>query len=184
MGVEVGLCNELRFGAAAVVDIRDSGEDMMVDEVLLALAASGGTAVVTAAGTDAWSELRQAVARWFGRGDAERERAELERLDRTATALQTAEPGELERARIRQEASWQALFEAAFEALDGTERDQAAARLRDVLARYTYQGSATAGPGSLVVGGGIHAGDHSIAAAVINGGARIGTPTEPDPSQG
>ncbi|GHB60630.1 hypothetical protein GCM10010306_062780 [Streptomyces umbrinus] len=169
-----------------MVDIRNSGEDKMVDDVLLALAASGGTAVVAAAGTDAWSGLRQAVARWFGRGDADRERAELERLDQTATTLQTTEPAELERARSDQKASWQALFRAAFETLDGAERDQAVEWLHHVLVRYTSQGSVAAGPGSLVVGGDsrVEADNGSFAAGVINGGVRTGTPSKPDPSQG
>ncbi|MER6529924.1 hypothetical protein [Streptomyces sp. NPDC001508] len=167
-----------------MVGIRYSGEDKMVDEVLLALAATGGTAVVTAAGTDTWGGLRQAVARWFGRDDAERERAALGRLDRTVTALQSAEPAELERARLRQE--WQARFEMAFEALDGAEREQAAIRLREVLASHASPGGVTSGPGNLVVGGDarVQADRNSIAAAVINGGARIGPPSQPDPSQG
>jgi hypothetical protein len=59
----------------------------MLEQALTALAAAGGTAVVQAAGTDAWTGLRQAVARWFGRGDRQRERVELERLDRTAGEL-------------------------------------------------------------------------------------------------
>ncbi|MGW3466207.1 hypothetical protein ACWDE9_44675, partial [Streptomyces olivaceoviridis] len=38
----------------------------MLEQALTALAAAGGAAVVQAAGTDAWTGLRQAVARWFG----------------------------------------------------------------------------------------------------------------------
>ena len=47
--------------------------------------------MVQAAGTDAWTGLRLEVARWFGRGDGQREQAELERLDQTADRLETAE---------------------------------------------------------------------------------------------
>ncbi len=52
--------------------------------------------------------LRQRVTRLLWRGETQRERAELERLDRTAQALEEADAtGETERARLRQEASWQ-----------------------------------------------------------------------------
>lgn len=61
------------------------------------------TTVVTAAGHDAWAGLRQAVARWFGRGDVQRECVELERREQTRAVLQAAEPAEAERARIRME---------------------------------------------------------------------------------
>ncbi|MFF9378900.1 hypothetical protein ACF1BB_30840, partial [Streptomyces griseoluteus] len=76
----------------------------MLSEAMVALAAAGGTAVVQAAGTDAWTEVRQQVARWFSRGNPQRETAELERLDQTAGELEAAQPTEVERARIRQEA--------------------------------------------------------------------------------
>jgi hypothetical protein len=158
----------------------------MLDQVFTALAASGGTAVVTAAGTDAWAGLRQTVARWFGRGDAQREQAELERLDQTRAVLQAADPAEAERARIRLEASWQARIEAVLESLSEVERDQAADQLRGLLAQHAPQGAATAGTGGLAVGGNmdIRAAGGSIAAGVIHGGAHIGTPPVPDPSQG
>ncbi|KOG47629.1 hypothetical protein [Streptomyces decoyicus] len=158
----------------------------MLDQALTALAASGGTAVVTAAGTDAWAGLRQAVARWFGRGNAQREQAELERLDQTGAALQAAAPAETERARIRIEASWQARIEAVLESLNEGERDQAAGQLRDLLAQHAPSNAATAGPGGLAVSGNmdIRADGGSIAAGVIHGGAHTGTPPVPDPSQG
>jgi hypothetical protein len=158
----------------------------MLEQALVALAASGGTAVVTAAGTDAWNDVRQAVSRWFGRGDVRRERAELERLDQTATILEAADAAGAESARVRQEASWQARIEAALENLVGSERDQAAVQLRDLLARHAPQGAVSAGPGGIAVAGNmdIHAEKGSIAAGVIHGGARLTNPQVPDPSQG
>ncbi|QKV96163.1 hypothetical protein HUT19_34260 [Streptomyces sp. NA02950] len=158
----------------------------MLDQVLTALAASGGTAVVTAAGTDAWAGLRQAVARWLGRGDAQREQDELERLDRTGAAIQAADPADAELARLRLEGSWQARIEAVLESLSEGERDQAADQLRGLLARHAPQGAATAGPGGLAVAGDINvrADGGSIVAGVISGGAHTGTPPAPDPSQG
>ncbi|BDM69738.1 hypothetical protein HEK616_32250 [Streptomyces nigrescens] len=158
----------------------------MLEEALVALAATGGSAVVQAAGTEAWAGLRQAVARWFGRGDGRRQQGELERLDRTATALQTTDGAEAERGRLRLEATWQARIEAVLESLDEAERDRAADELRSLLAQHAPGSGVSAGPGSLAVGGtaNIRAEGGSIAAGVIHGGAHIGNPQLPDPSQG
>ncbi|MEC4573863.1 hypothetical protein [Streptomyces virginiae] len=155
---------------------------MLVD-TLAALAMAGGTAVVQAAGTEAWAGFRQAVAHWFGRGDAARAQAELERLDQTATALRTADPAQAERARISQEASWQARIEAMLENLDETERSEAANQLRTLLAAHTPEVRVTAAPDGLAAGGNvdIRAEHGSIAAGVIDGGAYIGPPPPPDP---
>lgn len=157
----------------------------MLEQALIALATSGGTAVVQAAGTDAWAGLRRAVARWLGRGDTQREQVELERLDQTATALQGTGPGEAEQARIRQEAAWQARIETALESLTDAERVQAAEELRSLLAQHAPHGGVSA-PGGLAVSGNvdIHAEGGSIAGGVIIGGAHIGPPPAPDPSQG
>ncbi|MFF5019809.1 hypothetical protein [Streptomyces sp. NPDC001165] len=163
-----------------------NGEVRMIDQALIALAECGGNAVVTAAGTDAWAELRRAVARWFGRGEAQREQAELDRLDQTTAELQAADLAEVEQARIRQEASWQARIEAVLESLTDAERGQAAEELQSLLEQHA-PGSVSAGRGGLAVGGnaGIRADRGSIAAGVIHGGAHIGSPPPgPDPSQG
>ncbi|MER5756892.1 hypothetical protein [Streptomyces sp. NPDC002088] len=158
----------------------------MLEQALVALAAAGGTAVAQAAGTDMWTGLRQAIARWFGRGDEQRERAELERLDQTAGELETAEAAAAERMRIRQEAAWQARIEALLEGLDGTERAKAADELHALLAQHTRQGGVSAGQGGVAAGGNvdIRAEKGSIAAGLIHGGAHIGCPPVPDPSQG
>ncbi|SEL25748.1 tetratricopeptide repeat protein [Streptacidiphilus jiangxiensis] len=119
----------------------------MLEEALLTLAAAGGTAVVTAAGTDAWTGMRAAVAKLLGRGDRERERIELERLDRTATvaleAAATAEqPGSgrrsgAEHALASEESLWRGSFERLLEEAAGTEeRERLAAELRVLLARH------------------------------------------------
>ncbi|CAL9374172.1 hypothetical protein SUDANB176_00929 [Streptomyces sp. enrichment culture] len=158
----------------------------MLEEALTALAAAGGTAVVQAAGTDMWTGLRQAVAGWFGRGDGQRQRVELERLDRTAEELRTAQAADAERVRIRQEAAWQARIEDLLESLDDSERARAAEELRVLLSRRAPGGGVSAGRGGLAAGGnlGIRADRGSIAAGVINGEVGIGTPSEPDPSRG
>ncbi len=158
----------------------------MLDEMLVALASSGGTAVVTTAGTDAWGGLRQAVAGWFGRSDAQRERGELERLDRTAAALQTREPAEAEGERIRLQSEWRTRFEMALENLADEERRAAAEQLRSLLGEHTPAPAVSARPGGLAVGrdASIRADNGAIAAGVINGGVGLRTPQMPDPSQG
>ncbi|GAB2733116.1 hypothetical protein [Kitasatospora kifunensis] len=110
----------------------------MLEETLTALAAAGGTAVVQAAGTDAWKRLRETVAGLLGRGAAEREHAVLERLDQTVIALESA-TGNEPVAVQRQEASWQARFEALFDELAEADRQRAADQLRDLLAWLDQQ---------------------------------------------
>ena len=79
----------------------------MPADALTELAMAGGMAVVQAAGKDGWDGFRQAIARWFGRGDAKRQRAALERLNRTASDLGAAGPAGLEQARKDQVGFWQ-----------------------------------------------------------------------------
>lgn len=146
----------------------------MLTEALTALAAAGSTAVVQAAGKDAWAGFRSRVAKWFGRGDIGREQVALERLDRTAVALEAAGPGEVERVRVVQEASWQTMFELLLESLNGEERQRAADQLRDLLPG----GRAVAvGQGAVAVAGGvdIHA-ETGGAAAWQMGDVQIGGP--------
>lgn len=102
-------------------------------EALTTLAAAGGGAVVQAAGTDAWNGLRRRVGEFFGRGGAERARAELERLDHTARALAPGGSADSAAERLRQEGLWQGRFENLLEGLDATEREYAARELRELL---------------------------------------------------
>lgn len=156
----------------------------MLAESLTALAAAGGAAVVQAATTDAWTGLRVQVAQWFGRGDSRREQAQLERLDRTAAQL-TASCG-AEREQVRQETVWQTLIEQLLESLEDAEREQAAADLRALLKETSAAGGVSAGADGAAAGRDINvkADNGSIAAAVLEGGAHIGHPPVPDPSQG
>ncbi|MGW1774902.1 hypothetical protein [Streptomyces sp. NPDC002104] len=159
----------------------------MLEQALVTLAAAGGTAVVTAAGTEAWTGLRQAVAGWFGRGEAQRESTELARLDRTASIVLSADLDEGDLSRVRQEAFWQARIESLLESLDASERDVAAGKLGDLLARHARQRGVSAGPGGLAAGGNVEihaAGQGSIAAGVVQGGVHMGPPTAPDSFQG
>ena len=149
----------------------------MLAEALTALAAAGGTAVVQAAGKDAWTGFRARVAKWFARGDTGREQVALERLDRTAAALEAAGPGEVDRVRAGQEASWQTMFELLLEGLDGEEQQRAADELHDVLAALGGGRAAAAGQGAVAVAGdvGIHA-ETGGAAAWQMGDVQTGYP--------
>jgi len=136
--LNTAYCRRVHYGRQAGNREAKEVAGMLVEE-LAALAVAGGTAVVQAAGMDAWTGFRQAVARWFGRGDTRREHAELERLGQTASALETAGEAELERVCIREEAFWQTRFETLLESLDEREREQSAAELRALIAEYDAQ---------------------------------------------
>ena len=144
----------------------------------MALASAGGTAVVQAAGKDAWTGFRVRVAKWFGRGDTEREQAAVERLDRTAAVLEAAGPGEVERVRAGQEASWQTMFEILLEGLDSEEQQQASDELREVLADFAGGQAVAVGRGAVAVAGDvdIHA-ETGGAAAWQMGNVQIGYPS-------
>ncbi|MEU2389617.1 hypothetical protein [Streptomyces sp. NPDC007369] len=105
----------------------------MLAEALTALAAAGGAGVVQAAGTDAWEGLRSRLARWFGRGDAERERDELQRLEHSAAEVVAADSGTADRVRARLEVVWQTRIETLLEGLDDEQRAEAAALLQELL---------------------------------------------------
>jgi Major Facilitator Superfamily len=156
-------------------------------EALAVLAAAGGTAVVQAAGTDAWAGLRQRVARLLGRGDEAREHAELARLDQTAATLAAVDGSQAQQVHARQEAAWQTRFELFLEGLDDAGRDQAAAELRALLAEFAIPaGSGPSAPGGVAAAGNvtIRADNGSVAAGVIHGNVSTGNPSRPDPSRG
>lgn len=131
--------------------------------------------------------IKAAVARWFSRGDAEREQAERERLDRTAEELRAAPEGAAgERVLARQEGAWLGRFEDRYDSLDQDQRAQALAELRTMLAEHASGATATAGSGGLAVAGDvrIQADQGSIAAGVLHGGASISTPSQPTSPRG
>jgi hypothetical protein len=156
----------------------------MLSEAMTALAAAGGTAVVQAAGTDAWTGIRQQVARWFGRGNPQREQVQLERLDQTAAELQAARPAEAERVRIRQEAAWQGRIEVLLESLEDVERARVVDELRTLQAQQTIPRAVLAGQSGLAVGGDLNVrADNGSAAAVTMGNVTLGNPSQPGPHQ-
>ncbi|MFI9061947.1 hypothetical protein ACIGQE_08770 [Streptomyces sp. NPDC053429] len=156
----------------------------MLSEAMTVLAAAGGTAVVQAAGTDAWTGVRRQIARWFGRGNPQREYAQLERLDQTAAELEAARPTEVERLRIRQETAWQGRIEALLESLEDIERARVADELRTLLAQQTSHSRVSADQSGLAVGGNVDVrADHGSAAAVTMGNVTLGNPSQPGPHQ-
>jgi len=133
-----------------------------------ALAALAGNALVTAAVTDAWEDLRHKIAGWFGRGqpDPQTER----RLDDTRQQLTALSSGDVEQVQANEATAWQTRFsdmladhpEAADE-LDALVREvtaiipiavkQSGAAGRDMIARADH-GSAAANVlhGNITVG--------------------------------
>jgi hypothetical protein len=78
----------------------------MIEIALAALAATGGSALVSAMVTDAWEGFRGKVAKLFGRGDAKETEAALAQLDQSRKALADAAGPELDRAKMEQEIVW------------------------------------------------------------------------------
>ncbi|WP_327348996.1 hypothetical protein [Streptomyces europaeiscabiei] len=158
----------------------------MLAEALIVLASAAGAAVAQAAGTDAWVGVRERVARIFSRGDASAAQVTLERLDRTAAALDAPEPEQADQLRARLEASWQARFEDLLESLNAADRVVVAGQLQEVVAlRSRAAGGASARDGGLTAGGsvGIRAEGGSVAGGVIHGGIRMENPPQPGPVQ-
>ncbi|MGW1673385.1 hypothetical protein [Streptomyces sp. NPDC002324] len=154
----------------------------MSAEAVLAVAAAGGIAVVQAAGTDAWSAVRQAVARLLGRGSAEIEEAELRRLDQMQAALR--EDGDPARLRERWEGVWQTRLELLLESVDADDRIAVTDQLTDVTRLVQARGVADGGVRA--AGGGVAAGQDvqvradggSVAGAVVRveGGVQLAGP--------
>ncbi|MFF1780734.1 ankyrin repeat domain-containing protein [Streptomyces virginiae] len=136
------------WSGGATVDAVARGRrrgSFMLDEAMVALAASVGSGVVQAAGTDAWQVMRNRLARVFGRGDRQQEAVQLERLDRTAAELTAAgqdgdEPEGNEPAangseeRARHGAAWRTRTEDLLDQLDPDARAAVAAEFRALLA--------------------------------------------------
>ncbi|WP_330481488.1 hypothetical protein [Streptomyces sp. NBC_00724] len=114
----------------------------LLDEALVALAAAGGTAVVQAASTDAWTGFRKAVAQLLGRGNEQRASIALARLDETAAALEAADERGDDQVGAHQGGFWQATFGDLLESVDGTERDSVAADLRVLIEEQATPASA------------------------------------------
>lgn len=126
--------------------MRRAGIRGMLDDSLLGLAAEAGTAVVRAAGTEAWATVRVWAAQLLGNGDQQGERTQLERLDRTLATLHRSPD---ERLRAKAEGAWQTRFEDLLEEAERSGRQaQLAAGLRQLvsLCGGTYDTAKPFGP--------------------------------------
>ncbi|MFJ2375329.1 hypothetical protein ACIOZL_21350 [Streptomyces sp. NPDC087769] len=147
----------------------------MLFEELTALAAEGGQALVRAVGTAFWPVTQHRTAQLVGRGDAERVKAELVRLDHTAHALTPPTSGDAAAERARQEGLWAGRFEALLDRLDGAEQTRAAAELRALLEYLTTSvgdtaidtGNATARDGGSAITGIRNAGGNRPGASKV-----------------
>ena len=163
----------------------------MSGESITALAAAGGLAVVQAAGTDAWTGVRRAVARLLGRGNPEQEALELDRLDRTENALAPGRSGQvIEAERLRWEGVWQTRIEALFENCPPSEAELLAAELQNLVAQAgRYFGAMPSNGGTGVAAGrdvSVQADRGSLAGGAVHveGGVRLGGPFPEPPREG
>ncbi|MEV0414009.1 hypothetical protein AB0I68_25155 [Streptomyces sp. NPDC050448] len=103
----------------------------MLTEALEMLAATGGTALVSAAATDAWQTTRSGFTRLLGRGNPQAEQTTAGRLDRLAAEVsRAASSQELESVRRDLEAEWRGRLKDLLE-----EQPQLAAELGELIAR-------------------------------------------------
>lgn len=107
---------------------------MPLDESVVQAAAE---TVVQSVSADRWSSLRQAVARWFGHGDTEREQVTLARLDATVAAVEAAVPREMHRVRAAHQMAWRVRFEDILKEAQGADREQLLRELRELVAAYS-----------------------------------------------
>ncbi len=101
----------------------------MLAEALMALAASGGNAVITAMATDGWESFKGRIAKVFGRGKPELAQATAARLDQSRTALEGLTGADLDRVRTEQEVAWRTRLEDLLE-----QYPEAADELRTLVA--------------------------------------------------
>jgi hypothetical protein len=152
---------------------------MSGQEVVTALAAAGGTAVVQAAGGDAWESVRDRVAELLGRGRRDHVQRAQERLDQTAAELEAGGPDEAEMLKRRLAAAWQARFEMVLEDLDDGERAAAIGQLEEIITQAAAGTSrVTAAGGGVAIGGNatFRAEGGSVAAASVHGGVHLAIP--------
>lgn len=107
------------------------GRDHMLTEALAALAASGGTALVAAAATDAWQSARAGFTRLFTQAQRSGELIES-RLDRTAAEVERAAEPDVVRELLVPD--WQVRLSDLLE-----ERPELAAELRELTSRVQAQ---------------------------------------------
>ncbi|WP_328792860.1 MULTISPECIES: hypothetical protein [unclassified Streptomyces] len=154
----------------------------MLEETLTALAAAGGTAVVQAAGTSTWQGFQQAVSRWFGHGDEEAIRVDL---DRSAQMLAAAREDDDVMAVRDEQAAWQTRFAVALASLAEPERRSAAEALAALIQATPHADGVSAAGDGLAVRGKVEIrADHGSVAALRMGDVSLGNPSQSGPPQG
>jgi hypothetical protein len=108
---------------------------VVVVEWVAALAATGGSALIGAAATDAWQSARGGVLALFGRGGDRRRDAVAARLDADAAEIEAAPAGERDEVRARVLPGWQTRLADLLEEYPEAREDLTAwaQRVRDQL---------------------------------------------------
>ncbi|MFE3646298.1 MULTISPECIES: hypothetical protein [unclassified Streptomyces] len=148
----------------------------MRGEALRAVAAAGGAAVVRAAGTDAWADVRERTAGLFG-GGAERQQV-LDALDRTRAEL-AAGGGAADAG-----AQWRDRFARRLDGLDGAERLRFIGGLAELAAAEAGPAAAGAGGGATVQGDLSVRAERGAVAGVFQGSVHLENPRPPGADQG
>lgn len=139
-----------------------------------ALVALAGNALVTAAVTDAWEDVRQKVARWFGRGQPD---PQLERrLDATRRQLTAVAPADLVQAQAAEATAWQTRF-ADMLADHPESAGELDALVRDIVASIPAAIDHSGAAGRDMIAWADHG---SAAANVVHGNITV-SPTKPGP---
>jgi hypothetical protein len=148
---------------------------------LVALAQAAGQAVVSAAATDAWAQVRRGVARLLGRGDPGRVAVAERRLDEACGQLTCLSGDELDAARAALAVAWQARLADLLDDDPGVAED-----LRALVAQVRAGSAAgtvsAAGHGTAVGGNMTITAPGGVAAAAIHGDVTAGNPTRPGPA--
>ncbi|MFJ4836359.1 hypothetical protein ACIP79_41680 [Streptomyces sp. NPDC088747] len=145
--------------------------------------------MVQAVGTDAWAAVRHQTALLLGRGDAERQQAELQRLDQTEAGLSSSQ--NLQRPPAYYwEGMWRAHLEEFLGRLSAEELSGATAELDSLVRQFGTP--ARAEPTSATHGGlaagkdvSVRAEGGSVAGGVlrVDGGIQLSPPFPRGPQQ-
>lgn len=112
----------------------------MLGEALVALASTGGSALVTAMVTDGWEGVRARFARLLGRGDAKETKTATAGLEQSRAVLARLSGPDLDRARAEQEIVWRTRLGDLLERDPGAEKE-----LRALVAEVQAQVVGSAG---------------------------------------
>ena len=137
-----------------------------------------GNALVTAAMTDAWEDIKHQVARLFGRGQADPKIEQ--RLEATRAALGAATPAKLDAVRAHEAAKWSGRLSDLLE-----DYPDAEAEVRVLVDEIQMKVSTTAYHSAVAGRDMLALADHgSVAANVIHGNVMPPGPQLPGPGMG